>query len=217
MATFGPLVRRDHVTNAVISTARRWMPTHLGYVERQIASERGLAVADMKGALPDIASWVKRPGPELDNWPEDKLPCFQCVTAGWAEAPYVDEDDLYVTRWAVGCGIITSVAGVDRSQADDVAGYYGAALLDTLLKHPNLEGFAEGLQVVDQDFTDGPAELERTLAVARVVTVVTVPDAAVSTPFPYPDPQPDPRDPYPDAPTVATVEVETDRDSDLFD
>lgn len=195
----GPLMTGRDVELATLTFLKRWAGTYLAECERQ----RGYA----PGALPRIRAWTT--SPDFEKWPEDQLPCVLLVSPGLAETPLMDGSGHYRVKFSLGVAVIVSTASMDETAA--LAKLYVAAMRAAILQHQSLEGFAFGIEWLDENYDDLPSIDGRSLGAGQAIFAVQV-DAfsrrwngpVTPTEPPAPD-----TDPLPTDSTVTTVEIDT--------
>jgi hypothetical protein len=194
----GPLVSGRDVELAAMALLKRWSGTYLAEAERQ----RGYAPA----SLPRIRGWAT--AHDFEKWPEDQLPCVLLVSPGLAEAPEPAGTGVYRVHFALGVATIVSARTMDETAA--LAKLYCAAIRACILQHQSLEGFAAGVEWLDETYDDLESIDARSLGAGQAIFSVTVDGFArrwngPKTPSdpPAPDTAPLPEDPV--ATAVETV------------
>lgn len=199
MTIFGKIVTDDQVEDAVLSILKKWMPTYLAEVERQV----GLVA----GHYTRPRSWRVRN--DIDKLPEDMLPMIIVVSAGLEDPASKDGRQSMRAAWAIGVAAIASSINQDESRR--YAYRLGAAIRAALVQHQSLDG-ALGGSVTGVRWLDGrnnelpqPDPGERTIWATRQVFAVDLKNVLTQTGGPVrPDavPKPDPLVPYGDWPVV---------------
>lgn len=198
-SAIGPIVTGRDVEVAAIRVLKRWSGTYLAECERQRDYE--------PGSLPRIRAWTA--SPTLDKWPEDQLPVVIVISPGLIDGPSPDGRGLYRARFSLGIAPVTSAAGLERTA--ELAKLYTAALRSCLIQHQSLEGFALGVEWLDESYDDLPLDDGRTLGAGQAIFAVEVGGIArrwngPSTPN---DPAEVDTTPLPTDPTVETVDIAT--------
>jgi hypothetical protein len=139
-SAIGTIVTGRDVELAVLRFLKRWAGAYLAECERQ----RGFA----PGALPRIRTWTI--ANEFETWPEDQLPCLLLVSPGLAEAPMPDGAGVYRAKFTLGLAVIVSARTGDETAA--LAKLYCAAMRAAILQHQSLEGFATGVEWIDENY-----------------------------------------------------------------
>lgn len=199
-SAIGPLVTGRDVEMAALTMFRRWAGTYLAEAERQTGRA--------PGSLPRIRAWTT--SPDFETWPEDQIPRLLLISPGLIEAPKPDGGGSYRAKFALGVGVVVSARTMDETMA--LGKLYMAALRQCLLQHQSLEGFAAGVEWLDENYDDLPSIDTRSLASGQAIFAVQVDGISrrwngPTTPDSEP-PDPD-TDPLPADPTVDTVVVTT--------
>lgn len=185
----------------IIDTCQKWSSTYLSEVERQHGY--------VAGTFPRVRSWVT--APSLDNWPEDQLPSIVVVSLGIAELPLKGGDGRHRARWGINIACICSARM--EAQAREQSMLYLAAHRALLLQRQSLEGNTDGVQWIDEDYTQLVYDDARTLAAAQAAFTVDVDNVVSSGAGPVtPDDPLDPdTDPWPLPPNVDTYIIDVNR------
>lgn len=187
----GPIVTGRDVERAALALLKRWSGTYLAECERQ----RGRPL----GSLPRIRTYTT--ASEFEKWPEDQLPTLLLISPGLVEQPLPDGAGVYRAKFALGVAVVVSAATMNDTA--ELAKLYCAAMRSALLQHQSLEGFASGIEWLDENYDDLPSEDTRSLGAGQAIFAVEV--AGISrrwngpkTPSEPPDPDtlPLPTDPY---------------------
>lgn len=197
----GSVVTGRDVELAVLAFLKRWAGTYLAECERQ----RGY----VPGSLPRIRTWTT--ANEFETWPEDQLPCCLLVSPGLIEAPLADGAGVYRAKFSLGLAVIVSARTMDETAA--LAKLYCAAFRAAILQHQSLEGFASGIEWLDENYDDIPSIDDRSLGAGQAVFAVEVSGFArrwngPTTPNEPPSPD---TDPLPVDPFAQRVEITTTR------
>lgn len=195
---FGAILAGDLVEQAALTLLQDYFTTYLGELERQRDLE--------PMALPPPRSYTI--AEEIENWPEDQLPCVVIVSPGLAGAPsrrgQGTYDAVYELRVAVVCSAAT------QADTNRLAHLYSAAVVACLVQHRSLGDVAAGLHWLDFGKVVELDAKRRSLA-AAVASFAVQMENIVSTDGPV---GPPPEDPYvaPEPwPQVETVVTETER------
>jgi len=173
----------------VLNCLQRWSGTYLSEVERQ----HGVAA----GTLARVRYWEV--AASFDKWPEDQLPGVTVISPGLVPPPTKDGSSAYRARWQIRIGCICSA----RTQREThvLASWYVLAHRWLMLQRQSLDGKAEGVQWIDENYAAPPFVYDDTrtlysgystfaVSVADVTTVgagPTLPDAPLdpdTTPWP---------------------------------
>lgn len=195
----GRLVSGRDVELAALAMLKRWTPTYLAEAERQTGRD--------PKALPRMRSWTTTN--EFEKWPEDQLPSVLLISPGLAEPPSPDGRGYYRAKFSLGLAVIVSANTADSTAA--LAKLYCAVLRACMVQHQSLEGFASGVDWMDETYDDLPSEDGRTLGAGQLIFAVEVEAIARrwnGPAFPS-EPPDDDADPLPEDPTVETVEITT--------
>jgi hypothetical protein len=197
---FGPIVSGGDVEDWTFAVLKRWSCTYLAEIERQ----HGLT----PGCLPEPKGWV--PAQSFDKWPEDQLPGLIVVSTGTTEAPVKTGEGSYRARWAIRLGVICS--GATQAQSRRLAQLYLAAHSLILIQRPSLEGHANGVVWLGEDYTQIAYDDTRSLSSGEAlfsieVDGVRVADAGPITPS---DPQATCEEPWEPWSTIHLVEVQVE-------
>lgn len=210
MSVFGSIIPNDVIEDAVISTLRKWMPTYLSEVERQL----GLEPPYYK--RPEYGAYTVRA--DFDKFPEEMLPLVVVVSPGLTDdPPKRGRDKTYSGRFQINVTCI--VSSTDQTSTRHAAMRYGAAATAALIQNQSLDhGIGDRVRGIDwigqrnREITS-PEPADRTLWGIRQVFLVEVDDILSKGGGPVdPDPQPDPTAPWPDPPTADTVTVDIEKE-----
>jgi hypothetical protein len=198
-SAIGPIVSGRDVELAVLTFLKRWSGTYIAECERQ----RGRP----PGSLPRIRGWTV--ASEFEKWPEDQLPCVLLVSPGLAEAPTPDGGGFFRAKFTLGLAVIVSTATANDTA--DLAKLYCAAMRAAILQHQSLEGFARGIEWLDENYDDLPSVDTRSLGAGQAIFAVEIDGFArrwngPTTPGEPPDPD---TTPLPTDPTATRVVVTT--------
>lgn len=191
----GPIVTGRDVELAALKLLKRWSGTYLAEAERQRERE--------PKSLPRIRGWTV--APDFEKWPEDQLPCVLLVCPGLAEQPMPNGGGVYRAKYALGLAVIVSAATM--SDTAELAKLYVACMRAALLQHSSLEGFAIGVDWLDENYDDLPSDDDRSLGAGQAVFAVEL-DAFArrwNGPVTPSEPPPVDTDPLPVDPTVQTI------------
>ena len=198
----GPLVSGRDVELAAMALLKRWAGTYLAEAERQ----HGYAPA----SLPRIRGWAT--AHDFEKWPEDQLPCILLVSPGLADEPMADGGGVYRVKFSLGIAAIVSARTMSETAA--LAKLYCAAMRACVLQHQSLEGFAAGVEWLDETYDDLESIDTRSLGAGQAIFSVTVDGFArrwngPTTPEEPPDPDTDPlpEDPYAERVWVAVTKT----------
>jgi hypothetical protein len=197
---FGRIVTGADVEDAALRTLKRLTPRYVEEAARQRGRE--------PGKLPEPRGYIV--ASEFEKWPEDGLPVVVVISPGWSGPPQRMGDGTVLARWSLAAGVITSAASSRRTRENALI--YVAALRTLIAQQQSLDGFALGVDCVDESYGVLPFSDTRTLYAAQAIFVVSVADAFAygagpGGPWgPPPDP-PDPTDP-PDWPRVKRADVQ---------
>jgi hypothetical protein len=198
----GDIMTGRDVELAMLTFLRRWGGTYLAECERQ----RGYG----PGALPRVRAYTT--AADFEKWPEDQLPCLLLVSPGLAEAPLADGAGSYRVKFSVGLAVIVSAATMDETAA--LSKLYVAAMRAAILQHQSLEGFASGVEWLDETYDDLPSVDTRSLGAGQCIFAVEVSGFArrwngPKTPEepPSPDYMPLPEDPYAERVRITTQPI----------
>jgi len=197
----GPVVTGRDVELAALAVLKRWSGTYLADMERRTDRPAG--------SLPRVRGWTT--APDFETWPEDQIPRVLLVSPGLAEPPKADGGGSYRARWTMGFGVVVSAATMDETMV--LAKLYTAALRTCILQHQSLEGFAAGVEWLDENYDDLPSIDTRSLGAGQAIFAVEVADVSRrwgGPPTPNDPPVPD-TDPLPTDPTVEDVEIDVNR------
>jgi hypothetical protein len=162
------------------------------------------------GSLPRARAWTT--SPDFETWPEDQIPRVLIVSPGLLQPPASDGPGNYRATWSLGIGVIVSARTMDETM--ELAKLYCAALRACMLQHQSLEGFAAGVEWLDENYDDLPSIDTRSLGAGQAIFAVQVDDVSRRWGGPT---SPDSEPPEPDTtplstdPTVEDVAVEVQR------
>jgi hypothetical protein len=197
----GPIITGRNVELAAVAMLKRWSGTYLAEMERQ--TQRN------PGSLPRVRAWTT--SPDFETWPEDQIPRVLIVSPGLLQPPAAGGEGTYRATWSLGIGVIVSARTMDETT--ELAKLYCAALRACMLQHQSLEGFAAGVEWLDENYDDLPSIDTRSLGAGQAIFAVQVDDVTRRWGGPVtPSEPPDPDTvPLPTDPTVEDVAVEVQR------
>jgi hypothetical protein len=202
MSVFGPIVLASDVDAAVVSTIRRWLPTEIAQIQRdvnlpyQVQLPRDNAYATVLEDEPALL---------------DPLPAVLVTTGGTSGTPEPGGDGMVSATWAV--TVTAIVRGRNKRETRQQAAIYEAAIRRALLHNRTLDGWAASTYW--QGMTIGPVadttDKGRTIAAGQSTWLVAVDEVVQQsvgpdTPDP-PDNPPDPTDPFGEWPLVESIDV----------
>lgn len=199
MTIFGSIRVDDQVEDAVIATLRKWLPTYMSEVERQLGLTAGFYTR------PFFSSYTART--DFEVWVEDMLPVVSVEGIAIEEDPSIDGRGQIRARYAL--GVVNVCSSNDALYARLYASRMGAAIRAALIQHQSLDA-ALGASVRGIIFGGSRPDLlssqdERTIRAYRQLFVVEVGNVLTKRAGPAaPDAvPPDPStSPIPDWPTV---------------
>ncbi len=199
MTVFGTIRSDDEVEDAVLATLRKWLPTYLAEVERQLDLDVGYY------ARPAESSYTVRT--DFDNWPEDMLPAIVVTSPGVEEDPAKSGGGKY--RAVFGIGVTCIVSSIDQTSARRYAHRMGAAIRAALIQNQSLDQGLDGdvrgvvwIGTRNNEVATDESDA-RTLWAVRQAFLIEVDDVLSKGVGPVsPDPQPDPNEPHAEWPTV---------------
>lgn len=163
MSKLKPIISAHQVEDAVEATLKTWFNTYLREIEIQLNL---LALA-----LPDPKSYTVVN--ELDDFPELQLPRVLIISPGMAGPPRPEGDGTLTGFFRVGIGIVAQ--GNSRESTNRNIKLYAAATRAILLQKPGLGGLATNIDLESEEYDEYSPDQSRTLGVASLVTIVTVP------------------------------------------
>lgn len=206
---FGTLFGADQLEAAVVTTLETWLPTYLAEVERQ----RDMTAGEIS------APKSYRTIPRFDKFPEDQIPAIYVVSPGVFNEPVKRGGGKYQATYSLGVAAVVESTTPDA--VNTLSKLYSSAVVAAIMQHRYLgfpQGKIEGVDWVDETFTDIPPLQGRSLASAQNVFVITINDVLTVGAGPLvPDPEVPPIDPVPPPdplPTVGTVEIDVSSEGD---
>ena len=203
MTIFAPIRTDDEVEDAVIATLRKWLPTYMSEVERQLGLTAGYY------QRPFHSSYTVRT--DFERWPEEMLPVVTVVAAGIDDDPLRSGRGKYRARYPI--GIINTCSSSDDVTVRRYAARMGAAIRACVIQHQSLDGALDaslrGIDFVGSRNNELPSQDERSIRAYRQLFVVEVDDVLTRGAGPIaPDSvPPDPStDPIPDWPTIPDID-----------
>lgn len=165
MSNFGPFKSGPVVEAAVQAHIEKWFPTYLRAVEP--LGEYA------EGSLQDFRTIETNP--EFERWPEDQIPGLLIVSPGMVPGSAKQEGNGKVRgKFVIGLGIVCSAD--TRKNSNELAGWYGVAMLGLMLQKPSLGKFARGVELKDVSYDDLGSDGIRTQASNLLVFEVEVPE-----------------------------------------
>lgn len=203
MTIFGSIIPDDIVEDAVVATIRKWLPTYMAEVERQLGLEPGYY------KRPEYGAYTVRA--DFDKFPEEMLPLVVIVSPGILDdPPKRGPNKTYSANFQINTTCI--VSSTDQVETRRFASRMGAALRAVLVQHQSLDkGIAErvqGVTWIGERNNELPTEDERTIWANRQIFLVEVDDILSKIPGPrVPD-----ADDYPPDPIAETVTVNIEKE-----
>jgi hypothetical protein len=184
---FGPLVSTGDVRDAVKSTLQLWTP---GYIA-EIAERKAIT-------LPPFEDWTVRP--EYRSLPTTAAPACMVTCPGTLKQPERQGGGEYIAYFGVQVSVV--VWGADWEPTEDTTGYYSTAVVASLLQHPSLGDFAEGVEWLGTRYGEVEHSSTRTLGAAQINFSVAVNNVVNASAGPA-----SPTAPGPLPPTVESASV----------
>ena len=184
------------VEDAVLATLKAWLPWHLAQIEHDRGLERGQIGRPVRWEIVDSRIEV----------PISSTPLVVIESPGLEGArPTRGVSFDHHATWRI--AVWTFTTSTTRRGADVNARIYAAAIRAALVLHPDLDGFASGVEWVDENYYDeGTVGKSQFLAISRSVVNVQVHEVLSADDIPR-VPPPDPLAPPPDAVESRTVTV----------
>jgi hypothetical protein len=197
----GAVVTGRDVELAALALLQRWAGTYLAEMERQSGR--------VPGSLPRPRAWAT--AADFETWPEDQVPRVLLVSPGLLEPPKAAGQGTYRVTWSLGLGVVVSAATMDETMV--LAKLYTAALRAALVQHPSLEGFAAGVDWLDENYDDLPSIDTRSLGAGQAIFGIHVDDVSRrwNGPVTPSDPPTPDTAPLPTDPDVSTVLIDVER------
>ena len=151
----GKVVSGHEVEAAAIAVLKKWSSTYIAYFERQTNRE--------VGSLPRIRAYTTTP--VFDKWPEDQLPAVVLISPGISAPPLPDGSGLYRASFALAVAVVVSTANL--ADTAELTKLYVAALRTCIIQHQSLEGFAQGVDWLDENYDNLPFEDNRSLGAGQ--------------------------------------------------
>lgn len=204
MSVFGRILSDDQVEDAVISILKKWVPTYMSEVERQVGLDEG---------------YYQRPihytaRSDFDKWPEEMLPTVIVISPGIDDDPEKEGRGIYRAKFEI--GTVCVVSSTDALSTRRFSYRMGAAIRGAIIQHQSLDlaldGTVRGIDWIGErnNPVPQPEPSDRTIWANRQLFSVDVGDVLTRTagpPAPASTPLPDPTTPWPDDPVVDTVTV----------
>lgn len=192
------IVTGNDVEQWVVALLKKWSCNYLVELERQHGYE--------PGTLPGVRGWAL--GPTFDKWPEDQIPGVLVVSPGLVPPPTRDGYGVYRARWRIDVGCICSAR--TQQQSHEQAMLFVAAHKAIVVQHPSLEGWATGMQWLDESYDPLTFDDTRSLYAGYASFAIEVDDVLTSLAGPTGDPHEPCTDPWSPEVVVETVDVEID-------
>lgn len=202
--TYGQIVTRRDVEQAVIAQLQAWVVPSLAEIERQA----GLPPQTIPLPPDPVASY--RGGMDFNTFQAGWCPCLITVVQPIGEPEREYGNGTYLQAFEIQVGAV--VQDQDEDTARQFADYYGAAVMMALVQHGSLSTFANGNPVAVKTVLTGYPTVEfwnpeERRVIRSVVTVHSLIDSVVTESA---GPKAPPANPYqlPGSwPTVETVHV----------
>ena len=142
---FGPIFVATQLESAVMTLLKKWFPTYLREVERQVGWDK--KPLDAPAYYTNRTDWDIQPG--------EKMPRGIVVSPGLYEAPSMgDAGEFYNATWQIAVGVC--MAARTEELADWHVKMYGAAVRAMMSQHQSLEGTEGivGVHWLDESYDD---------------------------------------------------------------
>jgi hypothetical protein len=209
MTPFGQIGDGADVEEGVMAGLKLWLPAYLREVARQNGLEPGILAQPREWYT--SATW--------DQSEQPKYPAIMVITPGLSGTP-TKLNNEYRATWIIGVGI--AVLARDDISARILARRYAAAVRTCVIQEPRKKfgEWVEGVDWIEEAYTDMPPENDRQMASARVMFNFDVQGVATVHPTgPIPnDPIPPDDEPYPEyttLPDIDHVHVTVDRTEEV--
>jgi hypothetical protein len=168
VSIFGIIRVDDEVEDAVIETLRKWIPTYMSEVERQLDLEPGFYTRPFR------SSYTART--DFEVWPEEMLPVVSVEGIAIEDDPKRDGRGSIRARYAI--GVVNVCASNDAVYARQYAARLGAAIRAVLMQHQSLDAALDasvrGISFVGSRPNLLPSQDERTIRAYRQLFFVEV-------------------------------------------
>lgn len=202
MSIFGSIVTDDQVEDALLEILRKWTPTYLAEVERQVGVDEGYY------ERPWESSYISHT--DFDAFPEDARPLVAVVSDSPGDEPAAEGSGVYRAHFQM--SVYSVAVGPDQEFARRFAYRLGAATRAAVIQHQSLDSAISGRVRGVTWIAGGNNELDsaddRTIWAVRDVFAVEVGDILNKRggpAAPDADPQLDPLAPWPDHPEATEV------------
>src|SRR4051812_14790904 len=161
MTIFGSIRTDDSVEDAIIDVLRKWLPTYMSEVERQLSMTVGFH------QRPFLSSYTPRS--DFEVWPEDMMPVVSVEGIAIEDDPRRDGRGSMTGRFAM--GVVNTCVSSDAIYVRRYAARMGAAIRAALLQHQSLElalgGNVRGISFVGSRNNLLSSQDERTIRAYR--------------------------------------------------
>jgi hypothetical protein len=130
---FGPWIGPAQVRQAVQATLEKWAPTYVAEAARRV----GVIDPPLVG----FNEWEN--DADISPVGGDQAPRWTVYCPGTLDVPRRDGDGTYACLWDVQVNLW--LWGTSWQDTEDRLGWYMTALMQALLQHPSLGGFAQSL------------------------------------------------------------------------
>lgn len=193
MTVFQDIISLDVPEDDLTEHLKLWLPTYLA----EVAEQRGLE----RGVYPKPKFWATTPALTMATLEQVRYPAVLVVSSGAAQAPTRRGDGVYEATYVFGVACLTTGRGEQSSSQN--ARRYGAAIRTILMQKPGFADYVEGVNWIDERFTDYVNTEQEALSSATEIFNITIKDLGSAAGGPVqPDPDPDPNHDYGDNPTV---------------
>jgi hypothetical protein len=202
VTVFGTIRTDDEIEDAVIATLRKWLPTYIAEVERQLGLDVGFY------QRPFHSSYTVRT--DFEVWPEEMMPVVSVEAFTIESDPRRNGRGIMTGQFATG---ITNICASNNAvYVRSYAARMGAAIRAAVMQHQSLDaqldGSVQGVSFLGSTNNLLASQDDRTIRAYRQVFVVEVADIltrGAGPAAPDVDPPDDPNEPVPDWGTVETV------------
>lgn len=192
---FGPSIDSSDVERAVLAHLAKWMPTYIGRLLRLKDPDKERwpeGIAEIRQYTVKLA--------DNEKWPEDQLPMILVRSPGMTEKTTRHGDGQIDGKYGAVVLAIAEGAGQDPAEdARELARLYGRAASLALVQKPDMDGFANAVDMGEED--NAPisrgVEADRHLAVASCpfeIEIEGIMDADAGPDAPLEDPEVEPED-----------------------
>lgn len=141
MSVFGPIFVAVSLEEAICDLLKDWDSIYLKEIRMQLGEPDEVVYPPFR-SISTRSAWTA--------FPEEQLPFAVVVSTGMAEEPTMSGDGVIGGWWGVGVAI--AVSANSEVNANRLAKIYTAAVRGIIIQHPQIDGTAGGVDLIDEQY-----------------------------------------------------------------